>query len=548
MHSMTPSLRSPALRVALCVVLGSALGATTPSRALEPEITDGRIVWQLAEAAAATLSVIGPDGHRDLTFAAGETPTMGLVEADGNLLQEGSYTWQLVTQPEVDAATRQAMDQARRQGKGLIGEAPRGILASGTFSVSGGAFVQPRQEEEEPAPAVWDATKDQVIFDDLIVDGSLCVGLECLNGESFGTDTLRLKETTLRLKFQDTSIAPYPTTDWQLTANTSVSGGASYFAIDDIDAGTQPFTVRAGAPNNSLYVNGNGNLGLGTAAPLHEIHVLDGDTATLRLHQDGSLGFAQQIWDVGGNEANFFIRDGSAGEIYPFRIRPGAPTSSIDIQDSGKVGINTSTPTATLHVRRTDGSAKMRVEEAISTAGTYTLLELATVGGAGLNLRPRFAMSHGGLGATWNFDILNNGSFAFIRSGGAVFTYGSNGNLSIEGQFISNGTTLNVPDYVFADDYSLMPLDELRSFVQRRGHLPDVPSAGEVQAAGLNLTEMQLTLLRKVEELTLYTLDQDDTIDSQQDVIRGQQAAIESQHQVIEELRSRLDALEAAQR
>jgi hypothetical protein len=282
---------------------------------------------------------------------------------------------------------------------------------------------------------------------------------------------------------------------------------------------------------------------------VQELHLLDGDTSTIRLHQDGSQGFGTQIWDLGGNEASFFIRDASAGEVYPFRIRPGAPSSAIDIQGSGKVGINTSTPTATLHVRRNDGSASLRVEEASSTAGTYTLMELATVGGSGLDLRPRFAISHGGLGVTWNFDILNNGSFAFIRSGGSpVFTYGGNGNLSIEGQFISNGTTLNVPDYVFADDYELMPLADLRSFVQQKGHLPEVPSAREVQTTGLNLTDMQLTLLRKVEELTLYTLDQDSTIAGQHEVIRGQQQAIDTQQQVIDELKARLDALEAERR
>lgn len=53
---------------------------------------------------------------------------------------------------------------------------------------------------------------------------------------------------------------------------------------------------------------------------------------------------------MAGNEANFYIRDITGGSLLPFRIRPGAPTSSIDIAASGKVGINTATPRATLHV------------------------------------------------------------------------------------------------------------------------------------------------------------------------------------------------------
>ena len=47
------------------------------------------------------------------------------------------------------------------------------------------------------------ALADQVILDDLIVDGSACIGFDCVNGESFGFDTLRLKENNLRIKFQD---------------------------------------------------------------------------------------------------------------------------------------------------------------------------------------------------------------------------------------------------------------------------------------------------------------------------------------------------------
>ena len=58
---------------------------------------------------------------------------------------------------------------------------------------------------------------DNVIRDDLIVDGSACVGFDCVNGESFGFDTMRLKENNLRLHFQDTSSsASFPSNDWRI--------------------------------------------------------------------------------------------------------------------------------------------------------------------------------------------------------------------------------------------------------------------------------------------------------------------------------------------
>ncbi|MEX0343967.1 MAG: hypothetical protein AB3N20_03525 [Rhizobiaceae bacterium] len=198
------------------------------------------------------------------------------------------------------------------------------------------------------------AHADFVINDDLIVDGSACIGFDCVNGESFGFDTIRLKEHNLRIKFDDTSTASsFPRTDWQITANASANGGASKFSIDDISGSRTPFTIEANARSHSLYVDDGGRIGIRTSTPSTEIHVIDGDTPTLRLQQDGSSGFAPQTWDVAGNETNFFIRDVTNGSQLPFRIRPGAPTSSIFIDVDGDVGMGTTSPDGRLHVNGT---------------------------------------------------------------------------------------------------------------------------------------------------------------------------------------------------
>jgi hypothetical protein len=81
--------------------------------------------------------------------------------------------------------------------------------------------------------------------------------------------------------------------------------------------------------------------------------------------------------------------------------------------------------------------------------------------------------------------------------------------INVLGTIKSNGTTLNVPDYVFEPDYKLMPLHELAAYVEREKHLPEIPSAREIKEQGLDLGAMQMQLLRKVEELTLYTLEQE---------------------------------------
>jgi hypothetical protein len=74
------------------------------------------------------------------------------------------------------------------------------------------------------------------------------------------------------------------------------------------------------------------------------------------LEQNNSGGFTAQTWDIAGTEANFFVRDVTGGSRLPFRIRPGAPTSSIDINASGSVGVGTASPSGKLHVKQaTDG-------------------------------------------------------------------------------------------------------------------------------------------------------------------------------------------------
>ena len=99
------------------------------------------------------------------------------------------------------------------------------------------------------------------------------------------------------------------------------------------------FQVSAGAPTASLFVDSAGRVGLKTAAPLTDLHLNDGDTPTIRMEQNNASGFAAQTWDMGGNEANFFIRDLTGGSKLSLRIRPGAPTSSIDVAANGNVGI-----------------------------------------------------------------------------------------------------------------------------------------------------------------------------------------------------------------
>ena len=68
------------------------------------------------------------------------------------------------------------------------------------------------------------------------------------------------------------------------------------------------------------------------------------------------------------------------------------------------------------------------------------------------------------------------------------------------------------PDYVFYTNYNLLPLKQVKNFISQNGHLPEVPSAKEMTDNGLNIAEINQLLLKKIEELTLYIIEQDERL------------------------------------
>ena len=70
----------------------------------------------------------------------------------------------------------------------------------------------------------------------------------------------------------------------------------------------------------------------------------------------------------------------------------------------------------------------------------------------------------------------------------------------------------NGADFVFANDYQLRPLSEVEAFIQENKHLPEIKSAQEMQENGVSVSELQTKLLQKIEELTLYLIQQEETI------------------------------------
>jgi len=96
----------------------------------------------------------------------------------------------------------------------------------------------------------------------------------------------------------------------------------------------------------------------------------------------------------------------------------------------------------------------------------------------------------------------------------------------------------NWPDYVFESDYKLPSLTEVAAYIHINKHLPEMPSANEVEENGTKLGEMNMLLLKKVEELTLYIIDQNKKIDEQMKEIESLKAITSQQQKQIENLKT----------
>jgi hypothetical protein len=400
------TMKNLKLLAVLCFLFVIASGGTALAQSSDnfAAITGlgSSVRWDVAGPhAAVTLTVSSPDGQVfSKEFRAGNAPEFRLTDANGEKLPDGQYIYELRLTPNIAADVKEKLKAARA--KGNADEVQRDLRKSGALPsrvavqsggflvVNGVAIVAGASEGTRPGRAMMDQPAapvapgqaapapstgrtnlkisrhhpsfmvfDQVIPDDLIVQGGICAGLDCVNNESFGFDTIRVKENNTRIQFDDTSTsAGFATNNWQIRANDQGSGGTSFLGIVDqgttgnSETGTIVFAVTAGASANSLRVGSNSKVGLRTATPVLDLHANTTDTPAIRLEQNNSGGFTAQTWDIGANEANFFIRDVTGGSRLSLRIRPGAPTSSIDIAANGNVGVGTASPHARIDVKQ----------------------------------------------------------------------------------------------------------------------------------------------------------------------------------------------------
>jgi hypothetical protein len=170
---------------------------------------------------------------------------------------------------------------------------------------------------------------------------------------------------------------------------------------------------------------------------------------------------------------------------------PSYPNNSaISVTSGGNVGIGTFTPLYALHL---PAGKQLRIEGGVGGSDTASYVSFGGNGTFGIDAPGVY---------NGRFVVLNSGNVG-VGTATPAHKFSVNGAIGATEVIVASSGA----DYVFARDYRLAPLDEVAAFVAEHHHLPDIPSAAEVQEKGLSLGDMQAKLLAKIEELTLHMIE-----------------------------------------
>jgi hypothetical protein len=257
--------------------------------------------------------------------------------------------------------------------------------------------------------------------------------------------------------------------------------------------------VNDGSGGSKMTITDSGNVGIGTSTP------------TAKLEVNGNINVinaSNKI--VGFNDAvNYYIGSypvtGSAGfDIHGYGgIRFGDRTSNSVMQiTNGNVGIGTASPNSKLEV---NGNANIIVPPSANPVDA--LIVDVTSFGTGSNAIASSFFKVRDIGAGNNIPFI-------IRGDGnvGIGTASPDTKLAVNGTIHTKEVRVDllapmVPDYVFANNYKLKTLEEVDTYIKANSHLPEIPSAKEIEKNGLMLGEMNMNLLKKIEELTLYMIE-----------------------------------------
>jgi hypothetical protein len=247
------------------------------------------------------------------------------------------------------------------------------------------------------------------------------------------------------------------------------------------------------------------SVGIGTPNPLARLHLssfvdnemvrLTGLNPQISFYGGGISNASKGFINVTGDDAKWGTVSGNTEGKAIIRVN-GADRMAVT--PTGNVGIATIDPEARLHIPSGQDAGLA------STSNGFVMLGTAT--SSNLILDNNEIMCRNGTAAA-NLALQNDGGT--VRVGNVPVPDGYL--FAVAGKAICTELRVQLtgawPDYVFEKNYRKPELEELRAFIAENKHLPNIPSASEVEKKGIEVGDMQRRLTEKVEELTLYILE-----------------------------------------
>ncbi|GMN06254.1 hypothetical protein MTsPCn5_16430 [Croceitalea sp. MTPC5] len=257
------------------------------------------------------------------------------------------------------------------------------------------------------------------------------------------------------------------------------------------------FAVSGNSINTpSVVIDQSGRMGVGKTNPQHRIDVEGTINGVLRHKSNYFTLFPyNSTYDDGSHAKTFY--DGNRKQI---RFWNSDTSTNFTRLETGGLSIGSPNPVS-------------------STNGFENKIEFINGGHGAIVFHP-------GAADELMFGMHTNGNFYWGRgrshaqnpSQYSMYLNGINGDLGIRGKLTSDEVKVKIggwADYVFKENYDLPTLDEVEKHIKEKGHLINIPSAKEVEENGVQLGAMNKLLLEKIEELTLYTIQQQKELESQ---------------------------------